>query len=61
MIKITRAEQLARLVLMFHQGGEWCAAHQEVWREITGNDEVTTRALCDFARKVLREEESRPV
>jgi hypothetical protein len=52
---MTRAEQLARLVLLFHHGG-WDDASRSMWREITGHDDATTKSLCDFAREILREE-----
>jgi hypothetical protein len=55
---MTGAEKLARAVLLFHRGdGEWTAWDREVWKELTGSDDATTRTLCDLARKVRAVEE----
>lgn len=45
-------ENLARAVLLFHRGGP---ADWEAWEKLTGDNECTIKALCDFARKVTRE------
>jgi hypothetical protein len=55
---MSRAEQLARLVLLFHAGGGWDDSSRAMWRDITGSDDATTKTLCEFARVVLREENS---
>jgi hypothetical protein len=59
MARISDAERLARAVLLFHRGGPWSDWDREVWRALTGADEATTRALCDLARTVELEEETR--
>lgn len=40
-------------VLMFHSGGAWDAARAEEWLALTGSNEATTKALCDFVRKAV--------
>jgi predicted NUDIX family NTP pyrophosphohydrolase len=45
-------ENLAAAVLLFHRGGPWTAEDQAAWVALTGTPDVTTKALCDFARKV---------
>ena len=45
-------ERLAAAVLLFHRGGPWTAADMQAWKALTDADEATTKALCDFARKV---------
>jgi hypothetical protein len=59
MAAISTAERLARAVLLFHRGGPWSDWDREVWRALTGTDDATTRALCDLARQVEREETHR--
>jgi hypothetical protein len=56
---ISDAEKLARAVLMFYRGGPWTVWDSEVWFELTGSTESSTRTLSDFARKVLRQEEDK--
>jgi len=47
-------EKLARAVLMFHDAKPWGSAERfAIWKELTGSDEVTTKVLCDLARKVV--------
>lgn len=48
-------EKLAAAVLLFHGGAPWTATHQQGWEALTGSPDVTTKALCDFARKVQRD------
>ena len=57
--QLSGAERLARAVLLFHRGGPWTAWDGEVWRVLTGNREITTKALCNLARRVRKEEEER--
>ena len=45
------AERLAQAVLMFHRGGPWTADDRVVWHALTGQDEATTKVLCDLARR----------
>jgi hypothetical protein len=42
---------LIAAVLLFHKGGVWTPGDTEVWRTLTGKDEATSKALCDFARE----------
>jgi hypothetical protein len=39
--------------LLFHAGGEWTAQRAARWLELTGSNDATTKALYDFARRVL--------
>lgn len=57
--QLSDAERLARAVLLFHRGGPWSAWDSEVWRVLTGSRDVTAKALCNFARRVRKEEEER--
>jgi hypothetical protein len=50
-IRADHAAWLARAVLMFYRGGPWTGADRAVWRELTGEDEATTKVLCDLARR----------
>jgi len=54
---ISRAEKLARAVLLFHRGGEWTAYDREMWIVLTGQHDATTKTLCDLAREVRGQEE----
>lgn len=49
------AEKMARLVLLFHKPIIE-PSDRVFWREITGNDQMTSRALADYARRVIAEE-----
>jgi hypothetical protein len=40
-------------VLLFHAGGEWDNERRALWKQLTGRDEATTRALCDAVREVV--------
>jgi hypothetical protein len=46
-------ENLAAAVILFHRGGEWTFQDSIAWQRLTSNEDVTTKSLCDFARKVL--------
>jgi uncharacterized protein YndB with AHSA1/START domain len=52
---ISRCEALARAVLLFHGGGQWTQECVVTWHTLTGADDATSRALCDFARTILAE------
>lgn len=67
MARLERAQLLVRAVnahpallaaveatLLFHSGGHWDAAKAARWKDLTGGDDATTRALCDLARAALR-------
>jgi hypothetical protein len=52
-----RTEQLRGLleaVLLFHSVGPWDEDKSGRWKLITGNDEATTRALCDTIRASMK-------
>ena len=55
--QLSNAERLARAVLLLHRGGPWTTADREIWKAITGQDEASTKSLCDFARKIRKAEE----
>jgi hypothetical protein len=57
--KLSDVEKLARAVLLFHRGGQWTDTDSEMWLLLTGEIDVTTKALCDFARKVRKTEEEK--
>jgi hypothetical protein len=44
---------LARAVLLFFSAGPWTPEHQRRWKELTGQDNATTKVLGDLAREVL--------
>lgn len=50
------AEKLARAVLMFHRGGRWTSEDHGLWLVLTGSSEATTKALGDFARRIIEKE-----
>ncbi len=56
---MTEHEKLARALLLFHDGGTWGQAKKDLWRYLTGSDDATPRALCDLARKVIADAESK--
>jgi hypothetical protein len=43
------------LVLMFYTVGEWSDEKKTEWKRITGNDDASTKAMCDHIRQVLGE------
>jgi hypothetical protein len=51
-LPMTSAERLAEAVLMFHRGGQWTQEDRHRWTALTGSEDATTRALCDFARAI---------
>jgi hypothetical protein len=60
MAKLSKAERLARAVLLFFRGGPWTAEDRDVWQALTGTELATTRTLCDLARDVRSAEERKP-
>ena len=42
-----------RAVLLFHSGGEWDEERRNEWHALTGEDEATTKILCDTVRRAL--------
>lgn len=42
-------------VLLFHGEGQWDITMRRKWEEITGSPVATTRSLCDYVRRVLKE------
>ena len=57
--EISDAEKLARAVLLFYRDGPWTTCDRETWEQLTGSDDATTRTLCDLARRVRADEESK--
>jgi len=47
-------DRLARAVLLFHRGGPWTEADQQLWFMLTDTMDVTTKSLCDLARKAVK-------
>jgi hypothetical protein len=56
---MTGAERLARAVLLFHKGGEWTSDNLAEWEIVTDSSEVSTEVLCDVARQVLADVDTR--
>lgn len=52
---MTGLERLARAVLMFHRGGAWTGQDRCEWVFLTGEEDATTKVLCDLARRLLAE------
>lgn len=42
-----------RAVHLFHSGSHWTPDVRRYWTELTGEDEATTRTLCNTVRAVL--------
>lgn len=42
-----------RALLLFHSSSPWTESKREEWVRLTGQDEATTRVLCDTARAAL--------
>ncbi len=40
-------------VLLFHSASPWTPEKQARWAKLTGEQEATTRALCDAVRRAL--------
>ena len=49
-------ERLARAVLLFHRGGRWTGTDRNEWAMLTNEEDATTVALCDLARRLLAED-----
>jgi hypothetical protein len=48
----TKLEAGLRAVLLFHSPSPWDQEKQRLWQEYTGGDDASTKALCDFIRKL---------
>ena len=46
-------DRLGRAVLLFHRGGQWTGQDRNEWVMLTGEEDATTKVLCDLARKLL--------
>jgi hypothetical protein len=46
--------RLGRAVLLFHRGGRWTGQNRNEWVMLTGEEDATTKVLCDLARKLLQ-------
>lgn len=57
-MNISKAEKLARAVLIFYSTEPWHKVEPE-WRELAIGAECTTKTIADFARIVRREEEAK--
>ena len=55
----TRADQLARAVLLFFSPDAWGDDKAREWRLLTGRADCTSRVLCDLAREGRVEEARR--
>lgn len=55
--KMSKAERLARAVLLFFDAGSWDDARQEEWLAMTGTGEATSKVLANLAREVRDDEE----
>lgn len=58
-VRLSPAARLAQAVLLFHGPPPWTKEQRLMWQSLTGEASATTRALCDFARRVLRGGEER--
>ena len=47
-------DRLGRAVLLFHRGGQWTGQDRNEWEILTGEEDATTKVLCDLARKLLQ-------
>jgi hypothetical protein len=56
-VRADRRDRLARVVLLFHRGGPWSDEDRATWRNLTGEDEATTKVLCDLARRTIEDAE----
>lgn len=59
MAKLSKAERLARAVLMFFEAGEWTREKRVMWTALTGSVEASSKVLGDLAREVRAEEEQK--
>lgn len=48
-----KIDRLGRALLLFHRGGEWTGQDRNEWVMLTGEEDATTKVLCDLARKLL--------
>jgi hypothetical protein len=51
--RIRQLLKLPEAVVLFHKGGVWTVGDGERWRDLTGREEATSRALCDFASELI--------
>lgn len=47
----------AKATLLFHSGAPWTPQKSAEWRELTGGDDATSHALCNFVRTQLERAE----
>jgi hypothetical protein len=57
---VTPIERLSRAVLLFHRGGSWTGTDRLEWVMLTGEEDATTKVLCDLARRLLIETHDAP-
>jgi hypothetical protein len=58
--QLSDAERLSRAVLLFYKTPPWTEDDRKVWFALTGEDNATTRTLCDLARNIRAKEEAWP-
>jgi hypothetical protein len=54
-VQVGLAMQVAQAILLFHKGGPWTVEDTKRWETLTGSCNVTTRELCNLARRVVGE------
>lgn len=42
-----------KATLLFHSGLEWTTENSKIWEVLVGNNDVTTKSLCDAIRSVI--------
>jgi hypothetical protein len=53
--QVSDTERLARAIILFYKGGPWSPEDTQRWIELTNAPSVTTKELCNLARRVLGE------
>lgn len=51
-VKQPGVNEVVEAVLLFHSSGPWTDYRRRRWRELTGNDDPTAKALCDWLRNI---------
>jgi hypothetical protein len=57
--RVPGAIRALEATLEFHSGEPWTEERKARWKELTGSDEVSARALCDTVRRALAGEDVR--
>ncbi len=45
--------EACKAVLMFHRGGPWEDNDAEEWKRLTGQEDATTKVLCNTVRAAI--------